>query len=107
MELFPERPIAKKMTINDGISGDDSYESHAWSHAGQERLGFNLLNDEEQWKNVSFETRIPRRINMAGPFVLGAHQRLNKTTLPAATTSCGPQVVPCLPFPPSFDIANA
>ena len=95
MELFPERPIAKKMTINDGISGDDSYESHAWSHAGQERLGFNLLNDEEQWKNVSFETRIPRRINMAGPFVLGAHQRLNKTTLPAATTSCGPQVIPC------------
>jgi hypothetical protein len=88
MELFSEQPIARKMIINDGISGDDSWESHAYSHAGQERLGFNLLNDEPKWRNVSFETRIPRTINMEGPFVIGAHGRWNKTS--GGLVGCGP-----------------
>ena len=62
MELFPERPIAKKMTINDGISGDDSYESHAWSHAGQERLGITAscaCAKDEQSDSIS---ALPRRL---------------------------------------------
>jgi hypothetical protein len=91
MELFPEQPIAKKILINDGISGDDSYESHARSHAGQERLGFNLLNDGPQWRNVTFETRIPRTINMEGPYVIGAHGRFNKSTGALVAVGCGPQ----------------